>query len=121
MWDKLIYLILILGLAVVGLLACYAFKHLSRGWSLKVLFKDFNRKLWMTISLGSLFFGLYLLVVAMGMYAAVQWRSELLFLAYRHPVELVYGGLWLFACISLSIYLVRMFIKYFYLTRGKDS
>jgi hypothetical protein len=118
---RFIYLFLIVGLIAVCLLALYAFKHLSRGWSLRTLFKDFNRKMWMTICLGSLFFGLYLLIVGIGIYAVRQWGSDLLFLAYHHAVEFIYGGLWLFACISLSIYLVRMFIKYFYLTHGKDS
>ncbi len=117
----MIYLILILGLIAVCALACYTFQHLKRGWSFKLLFKDFNRKIWMTLCLGSLFFGLYLLTVGIGIYAARQWGTDLFFLAYRHPVEFLYGGLWLFACASLSIYLVRMLIKYFYLTRGKDS
>lgn len=116
-----ICVIFILGLILFCLLALYAFKRLSRGWSFKLLFKDFNRKIWMTISLGTLFFGLYLLTICLGVYFLRQWRTELFFLVYRHPIDFVYGGLWLFAFLSLSIYLARMFIKYLYLTRGKDS
>lgn len=116
-----IYLIFILGLFLICLLAFYAFKRLSRGWSFKVLFKDFNRKIWMTLCLGGLFFSFYLLVVGLGVYFVRQWGTDLLFLVYHHPVQFIYAGLWLFAFISLSIYLARMVIKYFYLTRGKDS
>ena len=118
---KFIYLVFVLGLILICLLAFYAFKRLSRGWSFKVLFKDFNRKMWMTVSLGGLFFGLYLLIVGLIVYFVRQGKTDLFSLAYQHPIEFVYGGLWLFAFLSLSIYLARMVIKYFYLTRGKDS
>lgn len=118
---KPIYLILLLAFLVFCLLAIYAFKRLSRGWSLKVLFKDFNRKIWMTICLGIAFFGLYLLIVSLSVYFIRPLGTDLLFLVYHNPVKFIYLGLWLFACFSLSIYLVRMVIKYFYLTRGKDS
>jgi hypothetical protein len=117
---KPIYLILILALILFCLLTLYAFKHLSQGWSFKVLFKEFNRKMWMTLCLGGLFLGLYLLIVGIGMYLTRQMGTDLFFLAYRHPISFVYGGLWLFICLSFSIYLARMVIKYFYLTKGKD-
>lgn len=118
---KPIYLILILAFFLFCLLALYAFKRLSRGWSLKALFKDFNRKIWMTIFLGIAFFGLYLVMVGLSVYFVRPWGTDLLFLVYHNPVKFIYLGLWLFAFLSLSIYLVRMVIKYFYLTRGKDS
>ncbi len=117
----MIYALLILGLVAVLGLAIYAFMNLGCGWSFKILFKDFNRKMWMTISLGIIFFSLYLLFVFFGAYLVNQWGIEIFFLLYNHPIEGVYGGLWLFVCLSLSIYLARMLVKYFYLTRGKDS
>ena len=116
-----IYILLLLGLVFVLLLAGYTFKRLGHGWSFKLLFKDFRRKMWMTVSLGGIFFSLYLLFVSLSVYLVQRWGTDLFFLLYRHPVEFVYGGLWLFAFLSLSIYLARMFIKYFYLTKGKDS
>lgn len=118
---KLIYFICILGLLFFSLVIFYAFKRFSRESSLKVLFKDFNRKMWMTVCLGFIFFGFYLCVILLSRYWIPQWGTNLFFLMYQHPIPFVYGGLFLFAFLSLSIYLARMFIKYLYLTRGKDS
>ena len=118
---KFIYLFFILGFVLIFLLAVYAFKRLSRGWTFKSFFKDFNRKMWMTTCLGGLFFGLYLLIVTLAVYFIQYRETELFFLVYHHPIQFVYGGLWLFIFLSFSIYLARMVIKYFYLTRGKDS
>lgn len=118
---NLIFLILILALFLILLLAVYAFKHLGRGWSTQMLFKDFKRKMWMTVSLGFVFLSVYFLIVALGAYFVPRWRTDLFFLVYQNPVPFIYGGLWIFACLSLSIYLARMVVKYFYTTRGKDS
>ena len=116
-----IFLVFAFCFFVVLALALYAFKKLGRGWSYRVLFKDFNRKMWMTLCLGLLFFFLYFMTVALGSHVVRQWGTDFFFIVYRNPVTFIYGGLWLFAFLSLSIYLVRMFIKYVYLTRGKDS
>jgi hypothetical protein len=116
-----IYVSLILGFIFVLLLVAYTFEYLGKSWTLKLLFKDFKRKMWMTVSLGGLFFCLYFVVVSLGAYFFNHWGTDLFSILYQHPVEFVYGGLWLFACFSLSIYLVRMMIKYIYLTKGKDS
>ncbi len=116
-----IYSFLLISFILIIALAFIAFKRLAKGWSLKVLLKDFKRKMWMTTCLGILFFGIYLLFVFAGLYLTNHWESQLFFLLYRHPVEFIYGGLWLFAFLSLSIYLARMFIKYLFLTRGKDN
>lgn len=116
-----IILLLTFCLIFVLSLALYAFKKLGRGWSFKALFKDFKRKMWMTVSLGILFFSLYFVTAAIGSRLIRQWGTDIFFMVYKNPVPFIYGGLWLFVFLSLSIYLVRMFIKYFYLTRGKDS
>lgn len=120
MWNP-IYLIFILSLFLLGLLIVYAFKRLGQGWSFKILFKDFNRKMWMTVCLGALFFGFYILIICLSAYFIGPWGTDLLFIVNQHPTEFIYGGLFLFAFLSLSIYLARMWIKYLYLTRGKDS
>ncbi len=119
--SLLVYAMLLLGFLLVLVLAVYAAMRLGRGWSFKLLFKDFNRKMWMTLSLGAVFFTLYFLIVYFGATYAQQWGPDLIFVVYRNPVLFIYGGLALFAFLSLSIYLVRMLIKYLYLTRGKDS
>jgi hypothetical protein len=116
-----VYIILACVIILFYTLFSYAFKSLSRGWSFQLLFKDFNRKIWMTLCLGVFFFGLFLVTVSLGTYAFPKWGPILLLLAYRNPVRYVYGALCLFAFLSLSIYLARMVIKYFYLTRGKDN
>lgn len=119
--TPIILLMMILGLTTVISLAFFAFRVLGRGWSIQILFKDFNRKIWMTISLGAIFSFVYLGVVGLSVYLANEWGTDLFFLIYHHQVEFIYGGLFLFACATLSIYLARMVVKYFYLTRGKDS
>lgn len=115
-----ISLILILGLILVIGLMIITFKSFSRGWSFKILFKDFKRKMWMTISLGGIFFSLYLLSVCLGVYLVHQSNMNVFLMVYQNPVKFVYGGLCLFAALSLTIYLARMIIKYLYLTRGKE-
>lgn len=116
-----IYLILIFGFFLFCLLAIYTFKRLGKGWSINSLFKEFNRKIWMTAYLGLVFFGLYLLTIGVSIYIVRPLGAEIVFLVHHNPVKFIYFGLWLFAFISLSIYFVRMVIKYFYLTRGKDN
>jgi len=116
-----IYLMLLLISLLFCLLAIYAFKCLISNWSPKALFRDFNRKIWMTICLGIAFFGFYLLIVSLSVYFIRPWGTDLFFLVYHDPVKFIYLGLCLFACLSWSIYLVRMVVKYFYLTRGKDG
>lgn len=117
----MVYGVLIFSFFCILALALYALKNLARGWTLKVLFKDFNRKIWMTIGLGCFFFFLYFFSVVLGSHLIRHWQSDFFLLVYQYPVAFVYGGLSLFAFLSLTIYLVRMFIKYVYLTRGKDS
>ena len=118
--NAYIYLALFLSLLLVCSLFLYAFKKLKKGDLSQTLWKDYNRKMAMTFCLGFFFFGLYLLVVFSSAYFIESWKNDLFFLAYRNPIPFIYGGLFLFALLSLSIYLIRMVIKYFYLTRGKD-
>jgi hypothetical protein len=98
----------------------YTFKKLGNGWSMKLLLKDFNRKMWMTAGLGIFFFSLYALAVVVGAPIIRQWGASFFFLVYQNPLLFIYGGMGLFALLSVSIYLARLAIKYFYLTYGKD-
>lgn len=119
--NTFIYSLLTGGLLLVMGMAYYAYRRLSKNWSFKYLFKDFKRKMWMTISLGGLFLFLYLLLIGISFYIIKQAKIDLFSLFYHYPIDFIYGGLALFAFISLSIYLARMIIKYVYLTHGKDS
>lgn len=89
--------------------------------SLKMIFRDFKRKLWMTVSLGAVFFSLYLSIIGFGLYYSPYWKENIFLSAYLNPAEYVYSGLWIFGIFSLTIYFVRMIVKYLYLTRGKDN
>lgn len=98
----------------------YTSRRLGKGWSLRFLLKDFNRKMWITLGLGLFFFSLYTLVVMIGAPLIREWGTDFFFLVYKNPVWFIYGGMGLFALLSVTIYLGRMAIKYFYLTYGKD-
>lgn len=98
--------------------------HLIKGkkYSPRPLFRDFRQKMWMTVGLGVPFFGFYLALVLFGSSLIDSQTGQQLFLLfYKHPTEFIYLGLFIFACLSLSVYFVRMFIKYFYLNKSKDS
>lgn len=116
----------ILSLLLVCWMIFYSIKYFLKlirdnKFSLHPLFKGFKQKMWMTIGLGSLFFSLYLLIILLSSWLLDSKSSlTLFFLFYAHPTEFIYLGLFIFACMSLCIYLVRMFIKYFYLTHSKD-
>jgi hypothetical protein len=94
----------------LGILTVFIFYAFTRG-----------RKIWMTCSLGLIFFFLYFFIVWIGAYFAEQTeKSSLFFLFYEHPIEWIYIGLSIFACFSLMIYFVRMLVKYVYTLYGKD-
>ena len=96
-------------------------RRLGKGRSVKILLKDFNRKIWMTTCLGISFFGFYFLMVMVGAPIIRSLSNDLFVIVYRNPIKFVYLGLCLFAILSLTIYFVRMIIKYLYLTRGQDN
>ncbi|CUI17634.1 Conserved hypothetical membrane protein [Candidatus Protochlamydia naegleriophila] len=118
-----------LGLGLIATLCmiykstCY-FIQIIRGkkYHIRPLFRDFKEKMWMTVGLGCLFFGLYLFLVLSGsVLINSEMGSNLFTLSYKNPIEFIYLGLFIFATLSLSIYLVRMMIKYLYITRSKGS
>ena len=105
---------------VILFLGCYTFYRLKGAWTYKTLFRDFKRKMCMTIGLGLTFSCVYILIVALCMLLTHQWKAELISFISLHRVECIYAALGLFILMSLSVYLARMIVKYLYLTRGKD-
>ncbi len=126
-FDSLQWLGIALGviatLCMIYKSTCY-FIQIIKGkkYHIRPLFRDFKEKMWMTVGLGCLFFGLYLILVLSG---SALINSEiglsLFILSYNNPIEFIYLGLFTFAALSLCIYLVRMMIKYLYITRSKGS
>ena len=120
------YVTLTIGLFLMINLALYGWRQwviISRkSWSFRSLLRGFRAKMWMTLGLGIFFFGLYGIVVWICSRLINSEVGEQLFkLALGAPHYFVYGGLLLFAMFSLGIYLVRMVIKYLYLTRGRGD
>lgn len=111
---------------LMGVLTVAAWKKLmiiyQRPGNFKNLVKGFKAKMWMTWGLGSVFFGLYFLVVYAGkLYLQKEITQFLFILVHQSPLYFIYLGLFIFICFSLAIYLVRMVIKYLFLTRGKGD
>jgi hypothetical protein len=116
--STILYLVTALGILTVFIF--YAFTR-GRKNVFRPLYREFKRKIWMTCSLGLIFFFLYFFIVWIGAYFAEQTeKSSLFFLFYEHPIEWIYIGLSIFACFSLMIYFVRMLVKYVYTLYGKD-
>lgn len=111
--------ILLIGLSLF-LIALYATQLITKKQiSVQTIFKDFRQKMWMTIGLGILFFGFYLLIILLGSsLISAETRRNIFFLAYKHPSVFIYIGLLIFAAISIGIYLVRIVIKHLYNTRN---
>lgn len=109
----LIFLMVILsGLLIYPI----AFKKSQlKKFSMHVVFKDFGKKLWMTVGLGIIFFGCYFLIIFFGSSLNdSKKRLSIFFLIYKNPVRFVYLGMLTFAVASTCIYLARLLIKYLY-------
>lgn len=91
-------------------------KNISpRKSSLRFLFAGFRQKMWMTVGLGIIFFGLYALLVWLASsFFNFTNKQQIFLLMYRHPVKFIYLGLLIFVTISVSIYLARILIKHLY-------
>lgn len=92
----------------------------NKAYSPRPLFKNFGQKMWMTVWLGCLFFGFYyVLVLLLSKVMDPSVKLDIFFLVYRHPVEFIYLGLIIFACMTVSIYIVRTIIIHLYNIRNK--
>lgn len=117
--SLILFLLITLAMTVTSVLFV---RKLFRyeGLSFRFLFKDFRQKMWMTIGLGVIFFGFYLVIVIVSsrLSHSGAW-VDLFFLVYKDPLEFIYWGLFTFAGISLLIYLARMVVKYLFIKKGK--
>lgn len=113
---------IMLGGFLLFLIALNLTEHtMKKKIQLRSIFRGFGQKMWMTVGLGTLFFGLYFVIVLVGSFINdPEVRLNLFFLIYKHPIPFIYLGLLLFASISTGIYFVRMLIKHIYNTRRKD-
>lgn len=93
----------------------------SYGNPLPRLFHEFDKKIWMTFGLGLIFFGFYFFAVT-----TLAWiidgesLQKVFAFIYIYKVASIYIGLSTFAFITLTIYLVRLFIKYLYKNHRKN-
>lgn len=118
--SSLAYLLTIFWIFLLVLMIYLSAAHLVKlrrtgAFSLRPLFKGFGQKMWMTIGLGIMFFGLYYLVITLASrFFDSNQKLNLLMLARQHPAEFIYMGLGIFSCVTISIYIVRIMIKNIY-------
>lgn len=123
--ETLKILLIVLAFLLIGIVLFYSSLYIAeKGMKKKVavnaIFKEFRQKMWMTLGLGIVFFGFYLLLVVFGSYYKdPSSRLNFFFFVYEHPVLFIYLGLFVFALISASIYAVRVVIKHLYNTKRK--
>lgn len=105
----------LLGLRIVMQLTHYLTK---RPVPIEKLVVGLRPKLWMTAGLGIFFAAFYLSTIFLiSKFLDEELRRDLFTLAYKHPAAFIYGGLALFASISLGILVVRSIIKRIYNTK----
>lgn len=111
---------LLIGLVMFCAALYLAERVMGRKVALGSIFKGFRQKMWMTIGLGCVFFGLYLFTIAFGYYYNdPASRLGIFFAVYEHPTTYIYMGLITFAVISSGIYMVRVLIKRLYNSRSR--
>ena len=116
-----VYLSLIVSCFIIAFLLLYLVRQAKQKRKIKPVWFEFKRKIWMTLGLGIFFFIVYCSAVLLLSYGlSFDAKQKLLSLAHQSPADWIYAGLWLFACTTLCIYLVRMCIKFCYLMIGKD-
>lgn len=103
------FILFFLGTVIIGV---YIFKRF--GSPLPRLFFEFDKKMWMTIGLGITFLGLYFFLIKMLSWLFKENSYRAFSILYQYKIEAIYMGLFIFAFLSSSIYLVRIFIKYLY-------
>lgn len=79
------------------------------------LIREFDKKMWMTLGLGTVFFGFYFSFIFFLSRLINSENSQNIFsFFYHYKVEAIYIGLLLFTFATSSIYMVRLLIKYLY-------
>ncbi len=106
-------LLFIIFSGIVLMMGFYIIKRC--GSPLPKLFYEFDKKIWMTLGLGIIFFGSYFgLITLLSWLLSSDNAHKMLSFLYRHKVESIYVGLFTFAFLTLSIYLARLLIKFLY-------
>lgn len=113
-----------LGVLLIGWITLYSLRNATKilrtqRKPLKSVFYGFRQKMWMTVGLGILFFGFYLIAVLIGSQLINEKKMDVFFIVYNHPILFIYLGLLIFMGISGSIYAARMVIKYLYNRRNR--
>lgn len=111
--------ILTMGFGLFYLALRLAEKVMRRRVTVGIIFKDLKKKMWMTVGLGITFFGAYLLIVCIASSMInSKTRLDLFLILHKHAISFIYLGLLVFALVSVSIYMVRLWIKYLYNKRN---
>jgi hypothetical protein len=111
----IVCLFLLIGCLCLSIALCVARYFMHKRVSVRSLFIGLKPKLWMTAGLGVFFIFLYAgIVLIVSRWFDAEKRLELFQLAYRYPIEFIYGGLVLFVLFSLSVLAVRSLIKRIY-------
>lgn len=116
-------LIITLGIIAIGLIILHNVIQLTqivtrKTISIRSLFFNFKQKMWMTAGLGFTFFILFILIVFLSS-NLLDERLNFFIKVYQNPTAYVYIGLSFFISISISIYLVRMFIIYLFQSKKR--
>lgn len=110
----IIVAVLMAGLCLFILALNITEKILNKKINIKIIFYEFDKKIWMIAGLGPLFLGLYLLIVYLLTFTENMTRINIFLLLYNFPVESIYVGLSIFVLTTIAIYCTRLIIKYVY-------
>lgn len=114
-------LMLSAGLLLFFVAIFFAKRSLNEKISVRLVFKDFGQKMWLTAGIGIYFCLLYFSVIyAVSSMTNLIGPQNLFQLLYQHPIAFAYLGLFIFVLVTASTYLARMVIKYLYNRRFKN-
>jgi hypothetical protein len=115
-------LFLVIFLVFTSIVCIAGFYIIKRyGRPISRLFHEFDKKMWMTLGLGFLFFGFYLFAVtALAWILSSDHFQRFFTFIYYHKVESIYIGLTIFSFTTLTIYAARLLIKYLYASYKKN-
>ena len=125
MFILLYFLTAIMGCLIIGWLTRFSFRYVvslikNGKVSLRPAFRGFKEKIWMTLGLGMVFFGFYFAIVLISSKMITpEVGLDFFQLIYAHPKDFIYIGLSIFATLTVAIYLIRMLIKYLYITNTR--
>ncbi|KIC76994.1 hypothetical protein DB41_DN00150 [Neochlamydia sp. TUME1] len=118
---QFLLLLFFLGfLSLTFLLGVYIIKQW--GSPIPRLCHEFDKKIWMTLGLGIIFFGFYFIFITfLGWSLKGQSLRKVFIFLYNHTASCIYIGLSIFSFFSLSIYLARILIKHLYKKAAKKT